>query len=102
MGVSGVAFSGSGNAADALRLFASGNVAGSTRTTGTTDTRYLVTGNTIKRYGEVGIQFNARQGNSILDATVFGNTINEPGAAAQGAFAAIWANSVRFQPIPTL
>jgi hypothetical protein len=92
-GVTGVAFTGAGNAADALRLFASGNKAATTRVTGTTDTRYLVQGNTIQRYGEVGIQFNARQGNSTLDATVLGNIIREPGAAAQGAFAAIWVNS---------
>ena len=93
VGVTGVAFSGAGNGADALRVFASGNKAGTTRVTGTTDSRFLIQGNTIKRYGEVGIQINARQGNSTLDATVFGNTINEPGTAALGAFAAIWVNS---------
>lgn len=87
VGVSGVAFSGAGNAADALRLFASGNN-GSRG-----GTRYLVQNNTIQRYGEVGIQFNARQGNATIDATVLGNTIREPGAAAQGAFGAIWVNS---------
>jgi hypothetical protein len=92
-GVTGVSFSGSGNGADAIGLFASGNHAGTTRVTGTTDSRFLVQGNTIKRYGEVGIQINARQGNSTLDATVLGNTINEPGAAAQGAFGAIWVNA---------
>ncbi len=92
-GVTGVAFSGAGNAADVLRLFASGNNAATTRVTGSTHTRYLVQGNTIQRYGEVGIQFNARQGNSTIDATVLGNIIREPGTAAQGAFAAIWVNS---------
>lgn len=92
VGVSGVPFSGAGNAADALRLFASGN-AGTSRVTGTTHTRYLVQGNTIQRYGEVGIQFNARQGNSLIDATVFGNIIREPGTAGAGAFASIWANA---------
>jgi hypothetical protein len=91
VGVTGVPFSGAGNGADALRMFASGNQ-GTTRVTGTTHTRYLVQGNTIKRYGEVGILFNSRQGNAIMDATVFGNTINEPGTAASGAFAGIWAN----------
>jgi hypothetical protein len=91
VGVTGVAFSGAGNGADALRMFASGNQ-GTTRVTGTTHTRYLVQGNVIKRYGEVGILLNSRQGNAIMDATVFGNTINEPGAAALGAFAGIWAN----------
>ena len=50
-------------------------------------------GNTIQDYGEVGIQFNARQGNATIDATVLGNTIREPGTAAQGAFGAIWVNS---------
>jgi hypothetical protein len=93
VGVSGVAFSGAGNAADALRVFASGNRAGTTRVTGTTDSRFLIQGNTIKRYGEVGIQINARQGNSVLDATLFGNTINEPGSIAGGAFGALWVNA---------
>jgi uncharacterized repeat protein (TIGR01451 family) len=92
VGVSGIPFSGAGNAADALRLFASGN-AGTSRLTGTTDTRYLVQGNTIQRYGEVGIQFNSRQGNAVIDATVFGNIIREPGSAGGGAFASIWANA---------
>jgi hypothetical protein len=93
VGVSGVAFSGAGDAADALRVFASGNKAGTTRVTGTTDSRFLIQGNTIKRYGEVGIQINARQGNSVLDATLFGNTINEPGSIAGGAFGALWVNA---------
>ena len=92
-GVTGVPFSGAGNAADVLRLFASGNKSATTRVTGTNETRYLVQGNTIQRYGEVGIQFNARQGNAVINATVIGNIIREPGAAAQGAFAAIWVNS---------
>jgi hypothetical protein len=92
-GVSGVASSGAGNGADVLRLFATGNNSSSTRVTGSTHTRYLVQGNTIQRYGEAGIQFNARQGNSTIDATVLGNIIREPGSAAQGAFAAIWVNS---------
>src|SRR3712207_7547623 len=43
-------------------------------------TRYLVQNNTIQNYGEVGIQFNARQGNSVIDATVLGNVIRQPGA----------------------
>jgi hypothetical protein len=93
VGVTGILFSGSGNAADALRVFASGNKAGTTRVTGTTDSRFLIQGNTIKQYGEVGMQINARQGNSVLDATVFGNTVNEPGSIAGGAFGAVWANS---------
>jgi hypothetical protein len=93
MGVSGVVGSGAGNAADALRLFASGNNAATTRVTGSTHTRYLVQGNTIQRYGEVGIQINARQGNSTIDASVIGNIIREPGTAALGAFGAIWVNS---------
>ena len=76
-----------------LRLFASGNKSATTRVTGTNETRYLVQGNTIQRYGEVGIQINARQGNAVINATVIGNIIREPGAAAQGAFAAIWVNS---------
>ena len=86
--MSGVAFSGSGQAADTLRLFASGY-------NGPTHggTRYLVQGNTIQEYGEVGIQFNARQGNATIDATVLGNTIRQPGTAAAGAFGAIWVNS---------
>lgn len=93
IGVTGVPFTGAGNAADALRLFASGNNAVSTRVNGVAGTRYLVQGNTIQRYGEAGIQFNARQGNSTMDATVLGNIIREPGTAALGAFAAIWVNS---------
>ena len=93
MGVSGVVGSGAGNAADVLRLFATGNNAASTRISGSTHTRYLVQGNTIQRYGEAGIQINARQGNSTIDATVLGNIIREPGTAALGAFAAIWVNS---------
>ena len=94
VGVTGVANTAAGIARiDALRLFASGDHAGTNRVTGTSDTRYLVTGNTIRNYGEAGIQFNARQGNSVLDATVFGNTIGQPGTAANGAFAGIWANS---------
>ena len=92
-GVSGVPFSGAGNGADALRLFATGNNTASTRISGSTHTRYLVQGNTIQRYGEVGIQINARQGNSTLDATVLGNIIREPGTAAAGAFGAIWVNA---------
>lgn len=92
-GVTGVPFSGAGSGADVLRLFASGNKSATTRVTGTNETRYLVQGNTIQRYGEVGIQFNARQGNSVINATVIGNIIREPGTAAQGAFAAIWVNS---------
>lgn len=91
-GVSGIPLSGSGNGADAVALFASGNQAGTTRGTGTLHSRFLVQDNIIKRYGEVGLFINARQGNSILDATVFGNTINEPGSAGGGAFAGIWAN----------
>ena len=93
VGVAGVSHSGAGDAADALRVFASGNKAGTTRVTGTTDSRFLIQGNTIKNYGEAGIQINARQGDSVLDATVFGNTINEPGSIAGGAFAGIWVNS---------
>jgi hypothetical protein len=92
VGVRLVAFSGAGNDADALRVFASGNKAGTTRVTGTTDSRFLIQGNTIMNYGEAGIQINARQGNSVLDTTVFGNTINEPGSSA-GAFAGIWVNT---------
>ncbi len=86
-GVSGVARSGAGNAADALGIFASGNNGsqGNSKT--------LVQGNTIQNYGEVGILFNARQGSSGLDATVLGNIIRQPGPAAQGAFGAIWVNS---------
>ncbi|HEV2862472.1 MAG TPA: Ig-like domain-containing protein [Pyrinomonadaceae bacterium] len=91
VGVSGIADSGAGVAADALRLFASGN-SGTARVTGTTHTRYLVKGNTIQRYGEVGIQFNARQGNSTIDATVLGNVIRQPSTAG-AAFAGIWGNS---------
>jgi hypothetical protein len=92
-GVSGVPFTGAGNAADVLRLFASGNNTTSTRVTGSTHTRYLIQNNTILRYGEVGIQINARQGNSTIDATVLNNTIGQPGTAAQGAFGAIWVNA---------
>ena len=101
IGVSGVAGSGAGNAADALRLFHSGD-GGSTRITGTTHSRYLIQGNLIQRYGEVGVQLNARQdgvGSSpgttpgVIDATFLGNVIREPGAAAQGAFGAIWVNA---------
>ena len=93
VGVTGVAFSGGGNGADGIGIFASGNKAATTRGTGTLDSRFLIQGNTIKRYGQTGIQISAVQGNSILDATVFGNTINEPGSAAGGAFAAIWVNA---------
>jgi uncharacterized repeat protein (TIGR01451 family) len=92
-GVTGVAFTGAGNGADALRLFATGNKSATTRVTGTNETRYLVQGNTIQRYGEVGLQINARQGNAVINASVLGNTIREPGAVAQGAFGAIWVNS---------
>ncbi|HLM57947.1 MAG TPA: Ig-like domain-containing protein, partial [Pyrinomonadaceae bacterium] len=91
VGVSGIADSGAGFGADALRLLASGN-SGTARVTGTTHTRYLVKGNTIQRYGEVGIQFNARQGNAVIDATVLGNIIREPSTAG-AAFAGIWANA---------
>ena len=91
-GVTGIARSGSGDGADAIGVFASGNQ-GTTRGNGTTHSRFLIQNNVIKRYGQTGIQINARQGNSILDTTVFGNTINEPGGAAQGAFAAIWGNA---------
>jgi len=86
-GVTGVARSGAGPGADALRIFASGNNGSSGASS------VLVAGNTIKNYGEVGIQFNARQGNAGLNATVLGNTINEPGTAAAGAFGAIWVNA---------
>jgi uncharacterized repeat protein (TIGR01451 family) len=92
VGVSGIPFSGAGLAADALRVFASGN-SGTARVTGTTHSRFLVQGNTIQRYGESGILFNARQGNSIMDATAFGNIIREPATIAQGGFAGIWVNS---------
>jgi len=98
IGVTGVPFTGAGNAADALRLFASGNNTATTRISGVNYTRYFVQGNTIQRYGEVGIQFNARQGNSRMDATVLGNTIREPGAPAQGAFGAIWVNAGALAP----
>ena len=96
VGVSGVAHSGAGNAADGLRLFQSGS-------NGTTHggTRYLVQGNTIQDYGEVGIQVNSRQDSlssssgapGSIDATVLNNIIREPGTAALGAFAAIWVNA---------
>lgn len=91
-GVTGIARSGAGDGADAIGIFASGNQ-GTARVNGTTHSRFLVQNNIIKRYGETGILINARQGNSILDATVLGNTINEPGTAALGAFAAIWVNA---------
>lgn len=91
-GVTGIARSGAGDGADAIGIFASGNQ-GTTRVNGTTHSRFLVQNNVIKRYGETGILINARQGTSIIDATVFGNTINEPGTAALGAFAAIWVNA---------
>jgi hypothetical protein len=93
VGVAGIARSGAGDGADGIGLFASGSQAATTRGTGTTHSRFLVQNNIIKRYGEAGIVINARQGNSILDATVLGNTINEPGTAALGAFAAIWVNA---------
>lgn len=92
-GVSGITRTGSGDFADSIGLFASGNQAGTTRGTGTLHSRFLVQDNIVKRYGEVGLFINARQGNSILDATVFGNTINEPDTANFSAFAGIWANS---------
>jgi uncharacterized repeat protein (TIGR01451 family) len=92
VGVSGIAFSGAGFAADALRVFTSGN-SGTARVTGTTHSRFLVQGNTIQRYGESGIQFNARQGNAVMDVTALGNIIREPATAAQGGFAGIWVNS---------
>jgi hypothetical protein len=96
-GVTGIARSGAGDGADAIGIFASGNQ-GTTRVNGTTHSRFLVQNNTIKRYGETGILINARQGNSILDATVLGNIINEPGTAALGAFAAIWVNAGALPP----
>ncbi len=92
-GVSGVTNSGAGGGADVLRLFASGNLAATNGSTGSTHTRYLVQGNTIQNYGETGIQINARQGSAIIDATVIGNTIRQPGTPARGAFAGIWVNS---------
>jgi Calx-beta domain/Bacterial Ig domain/Lamin Tail Domain len=87
VGVSGVSRSGAGNASDAVGIFASGNNGSHG------DTKVLVQGNTIQQYGEVGVFFNARQGNSVMDATVLGNLIRQPGPAAQGAFGGIWANS---------
>ncbi|MEP6919708.1 MAG: Ig-like domain-containing protein [bacterium] len=93
VGVSGVAFSGGGNGADGIGIFASGNKAATTRGTGTTDSRFLIQNNIFKRYGQTGVQISAVQGNSTLDATVIGNTMNEPGSAAGGAFAAIWVNA---------
>ncbi len=93
VGVTAIARTAAGNGADGIGIFASGNRAATTRGTGTLDSRFLIQNNTIKNYGEVGILVNARQGNSILDATILGNIINEPGPAAQGAFAAIWVNS---------
>ena len=96
VGVSGIARSGGGNGADSLGLFASGDRAATTRGTGTTDSRFLIQNNIIKEYGQTGILISADSGGavnaSVLDATVFGNTINEPDAAG-GAFAGIWANS---------
>jgi len=93
VGVTGIAFSGGGNGADGIGIFASGNKAATTRGTGTTDSRFLIQGNTFKRYGQTGVQISATNGNSTLDATVFGNTMNEPGSIAGGAFAAIWVNA---------
>jgi hypothetical protein len=87
IGQTGVAKSGSGDAADGLGIFASGN----NGTNGTS--KALIQGNTIQRYGEAGILVNARQGNATLDVTILGNIIREPGTAALGAFAAIWVNS---------
>ena len=84
-GTSGVAFSGGGNGADTLGLFADGNN-GSLG-----GTRYLVQGNTIQNYGQSGIQIGAVDGNATIDATVLGNIIRQPGTAAAGAFAGIWA-----------
>ena len=93
IGVNGVNFSGGGNGADGIGIFASGNHAATTRGTGTTDSRFLIQGNDIQHYGQTGIQISAAQGNSTLDATVLGNTIHDPGTPAGGAFAAIWVNS---------
>ena len=98
VGVTGVAFSGGGNGADGIGIFASGNKAATTRGTGTTDSRFLIQGNTFKHYGQTGVQISAVQGNSTLDATVIGNTMNEPGSAAGGAFAAIWVNAGALPP----
>ncbi len=84
-GTSGVAFSGGGNGADTLGLFADGNN-GSLG-----GTRYLVQGNTIQNYGQSGVQIGAVDGNATIDATVLGNIIRQPGTAAAGAFAGIWA-----------
>ena len=84
-GVSGIANSAGGGGADAIGLFATGNngsVGGS---------RFLVQGNTIQNYGQSGIQIGAVDGSATLDATVLGNTIRQPGPAAQGAFAGVWA-----------
>ena len=87
VGVSGVAASGSGPVADGVRIDDAGNdgAAGANET--------LVQGNTILNYGEVGLFLSATNGNNILDATVFGNTMAQPGPAAAGALRGIWVNS---------
>ncbi len=88
-GTSGVAHTGGGNGADAIGFFAGG---GNGSDGGS---RLLVEDNIIQRYGQAGIQIGAVGDgigniNASIDATIQGNTIRQPGAAAQGAFAAIW------------
>ena len=93
VGVTGVNFSGGGNGADGIGIFHQGNKAATTRGTGTLDSRFLIQNNTFRHYGQTGVQISSVQGNGILDATVIGNTMTEPGSAAGGAFAAIWVNA---------
>ncbi len=87
VGVSGVAGSGSGTGADGIRIVDAGNNGAGGANGGANDT--LVQGNTILNYGEVGLFLSATNGSNTLNATVFGNTMAQPGPAAGGAFAGI-------------
>jgi len=94
VGVSGVAASGSGPGADGVRIVDAGNDGAG----GANET--LVQGNTILNYGEVGLFLSATNGNNILDATVFGNTMAQPGPAAAGALPGSGSIPVLSPPTP--
>lgn len=76
VGVTGVAASGAASGANGLQFDANG--------VGTHTV--LVKNNIIFRYGSAGIGMNANDGSSTLNATVIGNTTNEPDSVAFAGF----------------
>ena len=50
----------------------------------------LISGNTLRQYNEEGIRLAANTGDSVLNATVIGNTVTEPGNI--GAFSGVYAS----------